>query len=123
MSIAIALAAVMATWGNKAIERYRAMAVATRLVTYLSLACEHCCLRGGNDGIHKEAKQYIAMFKEAKQYIAMHRSSGHTYVQVWAMARSVNDLGLRRAILSRLSTRFSKNNPLHHALVTESMCL
>ena len=76
-------------------------------------ACEQCSVAGGLPDMHREAKQYIAM----------HRSSGHTYVQVWAMARSVNDLVFRRAILSRLSTRFSKNNPLHHALVTEASCL
>ena len=76
-------------------------------------ACEQCSVAGGLPDMHREAKQYIAM----------HRSSGHTYVQVWAMARGVNDLVFRRAILSRLSTRFSKNNPLHHALVTEASCL
>ena len=102
----------------------RAIVIAIRLAIFavadlllpsslIALACEHYRIPGGfNASINGKAKQYITR----------HRASGHTYVQVWAMARSVDDLGLKRAILFRLSTRISKNNPLHHALVTEARC-
>ena len=92
---------------------YYDMASLRPLPPTLPLACEHDRLPGG---------YYMDANRQAKQYIARHKASGLTLLQVWAMARSVDGSGLRKSILLRLSTRISRNNPLHHALVTEAWC-
>ena len=86
------------------------MAFIEALCTLWPFACEHYSVAGGLLDVHRKAKDFVARQKAA----------GSSLVEIWGMARLIVDFPLRAAVLRRLSTRVSKNNVLHHALVCEA---